>query len=128
MAVVDDDESVRESLPDLLKELGFNAAVFASAEEILASNILQNVRCFILDVTMPGMTGPDLHRELRRRGVASPVIYITAQKDEAMRSRLVAQGAVACLFKPFSEASLQDALRLAVADLDQSDGYHSPRR
>ena len=114
VAVVDDDESVRESLPDLLKELGFYAAVFASAEDILASDIVQNVRCFILDVTMPGTTGPDLHRELKRRGNSSPVIYITAQKDEALRSRLVAQGAVACLFKPFSEASLQDALHLAV--------------
>ncbi|MFD1985709.1 response regulator [Mesorhizobium newzealandense] len=114
VAVVDDDESVRESLPDLLKELGFSAVVFTSAEEILASNIVQNTRCFILDVTMPGMTGPDLQVQLARRGVSTPIIYITAQKDEALRSRLIAKGAVACLFKPFSDAALQDALRLAI--------------
>ncbi|QND66602.1 response regulator [Mesorhizobium loti] len=114
VAIVDDDESVRESLPDLLKELGFSAAVFASSEEFLASDIVQDAKLLILDVTMPGMTGPDLYRELKRRRVPSPVIFITGQKDEALRSLLVDDGAVACLFKPFSDASLQDALRLAV--------------
>lgn len=114
VSVVDDDESVRESLPDLLKALGFSAEAFGSAEEFLTSDSLNKTRCLILDVSMPGMTGPDLKQELERRGVLIPIVFITAHRDETVRPRLVKEGAVECLFKPFSDAALQDALNSAL--------------
>jgi FixJ family two-component response regulator len=114
VAVVDDDESVRESLPDLLLEFGFAARAFASAEEFLASDCLGQTRCLILDVAMPGMSGPDLQRELARRRQEIPIVFITAHADESVRPRLVERGAVACLLKPFSGTALLDALRAAL--------------
>lgn len=114
ISVVDDDESVRESLPDLLRELGFEAQAFSSAEEFLASASIARTRCLILDVTMLGMSGPDLQQELARRGQEIPIIFITAHADEAVRPGLLARGAVECLFKPFSEAALLDALNAAL--------------
>jgi FixJ family two-component response regulator len=110
VAVVDDDESVRESLPDLLKELGFAVNPFASAEEFLASNCVTDTRCLILDIAMPGMSGPELQRELIRRGHAIPTIFITAQSNGSIPPGLLQQGAVDCLFKPFSEQDLRAAL------------------
>jgi FixJ family two-component response regulator len=114
VAVVDDDESVRESLPDLLLEFGFAARAFASAEEFLASDCLGQTRCLILDVAMPGMSGPDLQRELARRRQEIPIVFITAHADESVRPRLLERGAVACLLKPFSGTALLDALRAAL--------------
>ena len=114
VSVVDDDESVRESLPDLLREFGFAARAFSSAEEFLASDCVGQTRCLLLDVTMPGMSGPDLQRELRGRRREIPVVFITAHRDEAVRSRLIEQGAAGCLFKPFSEDDLLDALNAAL--------------
>jgi len=110
ISVVDDDQSVRESLPDLLREFGFAAAVFSSAEEFLASDSIGQTQCLILDIAMPGMTGPDLQQELMLRRLEIPIVFITAHKDEADRPRLLQQGAVDCLFKPFSETALLDAL------------------
>jgi FixJ family two-component response regulator len=115
VAVVDDDESVRESLPDLLAELGFAPVAFASAGEFLSSDALLQTRCLILDISMPGMSGPDLQRELLARGHTIPVIFITAQISQNVRSNLLQRGAAACLFKPFSEKELQDALAAALA-------------
>ena len=114
VCVVDDDESVRESLPDLLKELGFKAHAFASAEDFLASGRATTVDCLLLDIAMPGMTGPELQRELQARRVQIPVIFITAQTDEKVRLNALAQGAVECLIKPFSEAALLSALNRAI--------------
>lgn len=114
VSVVDDDESVRESLPDLLHELGYAVETFASAEEFLASGDMGETRCLLLDIAMPGMSGPDLQRELSRRGEAIPIVFITAHGDEAVRPRLIADGAVECLFKPFSEAALVGALNTAL--------------
>jgi FixJ family two-component response regulator len=114
ISVVDDDESVRESLPDLLREFGFAARAFTSAEEFLASDCLGRTRCLVLDVTMPGMTGPDLQQELVRRRQEIPVIFITAHADETVRPRLLERGAVACLLKPFSETALLEALNAAL--------------
>jgi len=113
ISVVDDDESVRESLPDLLRELGFAAQAFSSAEEFLASDFIGQTRCLVLDIAMPGMTGPDLQRELARRQQVIPIIFITAHADETMRPRLLERGAVECLFKPFSETALLEALNAA---------------
>lgn len=114
VSVVDDDESVRESLPDLLKELGFAAQAFASAEEFLQSGDVAATRCLILDVGMPGMSGPELQRELTLLGQDIEIIFITAQADETLRRQLLARGAVACLFKPFSEQELRAALTAAL--------------
>jgi FixJ family two-component response regulator len=114
VSIVDDDESVRESVPDLLREFGFAASAFSSAEEFLASDCVEQTKCLLLDVAMPGMSGPDLHQELRRRRKEIPTVFITAQRDENIRSRLIEQGAVECLFKPFSEDALLDALNAAL--------------
>lgn len=114
VSIVDDDESVRESLPDLLREFGFAARAFSSAEEFLASDFIEQTRCLLLDIAMPGMSGPDLQQELRIRRQEIPIIFITAQRDETVRSRLIEQGAVECLFKPFSETALLEALNAAL--------------
>jgi FixJ family two-component response regulator len=115
VSVVDDDESVRESLPDLLGEFGFAVETFASAEDFLASGRIAETRCLILDVAMPGMSGPDLQRELVQRRHTVPIVFITAHADPSTALRLVAQGAVACLRKPFSDTALRDALDAALA-------------
>ena len=114
ISVVDDDESVRESLPDLLRELGFSAEAFSSAAEFLTSDCLGRTRCLVLDVTMPGMSGPDLQQELTRRRQEIPIVFITANRDEGVRTRLLERGAVECLFKPFSETALIGALNAAL--------------
>jgi FixJ family two-component response regulator len=114
VSVVDDDESVRESLPDLLRELGYSVRAFSSAEEFLASDCVGETRCLILDIAMPGMTGPDLQQELTVRGQAIPIVFITAEADETVRPRSLEQGAVECLFKPFSDTALFEALNAAL--------------
>ena len=114
ISVVDDDESVRESLPDLLKEFGFDAQAFSSAEEFLASGSVAETNCLLLDVAMPGMTGPDLQRELKLRQRSIPIVFITAHRDATERLRLIAQGAVDCLFKPFEPTDLLHALNTAL--------------
>ena len=113
VSVVDDDESVRESLPDLLREFGFAAEAFSSAEAFLASDVVHETSCLLLDVAMPGMSGPELQQELIRRRRDIPIVFITAGGDESVRPRLLAEGAVECLFKPFSETALLEALNAA---------------
>ena len=114
ISVVDDDESVRESLPDLLKEFGFEAQTFSSAEDFLASESIAETKCLVLDVAMPGMSGPDLQQELKLREQSIPIVFITAQRDATVRPRLIAQGAVECLFKPFEPTDLLEALNTAL--------------
>jgi FixJ family two-component response regulator len=115
VAVIDDDDSVRESLPDLVREFGYDAHAFASAEEFLASSQFGQPECLILDVALPGMSGPDLQRVLRSRGLDIPIIFITARADDTIRPTLLGNGAVAVLFKPFSDGAMEDALRAALA-------------
>jgi FixJ family two-component response regulator len=110
ISVVDDDVSLRESLPDLLQTLGFTALPFASAEEFLESPALADTQCLILDVSLPAMSGPELQTELSRRQLKIPIIFITAHGDRDLRTDLIARGAVECLFKPFSEQDLRSAL------------------
>jgi FixJ family two-component response regulator len=114
VTIVDDDVSVRESLPDLLRQFGFAAEAFSSAEEFLASDVVDETRCLLLDVAMPGMSGPDLQQELTRRRQNIPIVFITGHADKIDRPRLLARGAVECLFKPFSETALLDALNAAL--------------
>jgi len=114
LTVVDDDDSVRESLPDLLKEFGFSARAFSSAQEFLSSDSVDETRCLILDIAMPGMTGFDLQQELKRRGQQIPIVFITGQKDEGIRKQAFRQGAVKFLYKPFSDTALLDAVNAAL--------------
>ena len=114
VTVVDDDESVRESLPDLLREFGYEVEAFSSAEEFLASESIARTRCLILDIAMPGMSGPDLQHKLALRGEMIPIVFITAQGDETIRLRAIQQGAVECLLKPFSDTALLSALKAAM--------------
>jgi FixJ family two-component response regulator len=114
VCVVDDDESVRESLPDLLKELGFAVGAFSSAEAFLASDYVNETKCLILDIAMPGMSGPDLQQELKLRHQEIPIVFITARRDDTVHALMLEQGAVECLFKPFSETVLLDAINLAL--------------
>ncbi|MGD0732084.1 MAG: response regulator [Terracidiphilus sp.] len=114
VSIVDDDESVRESLPDLLREFGFASQTFSSAEEFLASDRFAQTQCLILDVAMPGMCGPELQGELNRRKIKIPIIFITGQRDSDLGSRLIEQGAVACLLKPFSDVAMLEALNSAL--------------
>jgi FixJ family two-component response regulator len=114
VSVVDDDESVRESLPDLLRQFGFAAEAFSSAEAFLASDVVSETSCLLLDITMPGMSGPELQQELTHRRQEIPIVFITGHGDSTLCLRLLARGAVECLFKPFSEGSLLDALNVAL--------------
>jgi FixJ family two-component response regulator len=114
VSVVDDDVSVRESLPDLLRSFGFEVAPFASAEAFLASDSLDLTNCLILDISMPGMTGPELQDEVRRRGHDIPIVFITAHSDDRVIPRLLEKGAVTCLYKPLSEAALIEAVNAAL--------------
>ncbi len=114
VSVVDDDESVRESLPDLLREFGLAVRAFSSAQEFLSSDCIDQTKCLILDIAMPGMSGPELQQELKHRGEEIPIIFITAQRDGTIRPRMLEQGAVECLFKPFSDTTLLEAVNAAL--------------
>jgi FixJ family two-component response regulator len=114
VAVVDDDVSVRESLPDFLRQLGYAEEAFASAEEFLDSGAAANAKCLILDIGLPGMSGPDLQRELIRQGYSIPTIFITGRSDRSIPPGMLQAPDVACLFKPFSEQDLQSALEIAL--------------
>lgn len=115
ISVVDDDVSIRESLPPLLRSFGFDSIAFGSAEDLLKSAALDSIDCLLIDVTMPGTSGPELHRELARRGHKIPSLFITAIHDDNLRSQLVRQGAVDCLFKPFNDDRLEEAVLRALA-------------
>jgi FixJ family two-component response regulator len=114
VAIVDDDISMRQSLPYLVKKFGFSVRAFASAEEFLASDCVGRTKCLILDFAMPGMSGPELQRELTRRGQKIPIVFITGQADQDLRRQLLAEGAVECLFKPFDNTALLRALNTAL--------------
>jgi FixJ family two-component response regulator len=113
ISVVDDDESVRESLPDLLRAFGFAVRAFSSAEDFLASDCIGQTKCLLLDIAMPGMSGPDLQQELARLGQRIPIVFITAHADATTRPGALIRGAE-CLLKPFSDAALREALDAAL--------------
>src|SRR5260221_14762794 len=106
VAIVDDDESVRESLPDLLREFGFEVQAFTSAEEFLAWDCVEQTRALLLDIALSRLSGPELQQELTRRGHKTPIVFITANGDETIRQRMLAEGAVECLQKPFTQSAL----------------------
>jgi FixJ family two-component response regulator len=114
VAVIDDDVSVRESVPELLQQAGFSVSAFASAEAFLSANSVDAMDCLVLDIGLPGMSGPDLQQELARRGEHVPIVFITAKNDRSLQPRLIAAGATACLFKPFSDTTLIEAVEAAL--------------
>ena len=114
ITVIDDDESVRESLPDLIREFGFSVNSFASAEAFLESDALEFTNCLILDIGMPKMSGPDLQMELKRRQREIPIVFITANVDDTDRYWLIKNGAIDCLFKPFTDTDLLRAVNTAL--------------
>ncbi len=115
LSVIDDDEMLRESVPDLLREFGFAALAFSSGQEFLSSSHVDETRCLILDVAMPGMSGLDVQEELKRRGQGIPIIFITGQKNDDVRQQALRQGAVRFLYKPFSDSALLDAVNAALS-------------
>ena len=114
ISIVDDDESVRESVSSLVRSAGFGTEVFASAEEFLNSAHLRDTACLILDLRMPGMSGLELQRRLSDADYRIPIIFITAQRNEGDRMQALKAGAVDFLYKPFSEKTLLKAVDTAL--------------
>jgi FixJ family two-component response regulator len=106
ISVIDDDEAVRVAIQSLLRSLDYDAHIFASAEEFLASRQLRHSSCVISDVQMPGLSGVQLQELLRAKGIHIPVIFITAHSDERVRERAMRAGAVAFVDKPISQQNL----------------------
>lgn len=114
IAVVDDDESVRETTKGLIRSVGFSAEAFGSAEDFLASEHLGRTDCLIADVNMPGMSGLDLHERLAGAGRVIPTILITAYPNDRIRMRALNAGVRCYLLKPFAEGDLLGCLRAAL--------------
>ena len=114
ISVVDDDDSVRESLRGLLRSVRFGVEVFASAVEFLTSDRVSATDCLILDVRMPGMSGLEVQRQLLASEREIPIVFISAHGDEGLRSRALKGGAVDYLLKPFSEEALLNAVQKAL--------------
>src|ERR1700722_4482802 len=116
ISIVDDDASIREALKSLMRSVQFNVEAFASAEDFLASGLLNDTACLILDVNLPGMNGFELqkHLNIQRRGI--PMIFITAHAEEAARQRALKGGAIDFLDKPVRRETLFKAIRAAIAD------------
>jgi FixJ family two-component response regulator len=114
VAVVDDDLSMREFLPVLLREFGFDARAYESPEEFLRSASVDRLDCIVLDIAMPGMSGLELQDVLSRRQRAIPIVFITGEADQSVRARVLAAGAAECLFKPFTDSALFNAVAAAL--------------
>ena len=114
IAVVDDDESVRDATTRLLRSLGFIAKGFSSPEEFLSSNLQHITSCLIADVQMPGISGLALYGQLIAAGHPISTILITAYPDEVVRERALNAGVIAYLVKPFSEKELLDSIDTAI--------------
>jgi FixJ family two-component response regulator len=114
ISIVDDDESVREAIYDLMDCMGVRTEVFSSAEDFLNSGGLRETTCLILDVRMPGMSGLELQRHLNAAGLRIPIIFISAHDDGEAKSRALGAGAIDFLKKPFSEDALLGAIRASL--------------
>ena len=114
ISIVDDDESMREAIQSLLRSVGFRAKTFASGEQFLQSDQIENTACLILDVRMPGMSGLDLQRRLMATQCRIPIVFVTAHGEEEALSRALQEGAVDFLLKPFSEEALLNAIQVAL--------------
>jgi FixJ family two-component response regulator len=120
IAIVDDDESIRDALTSLLRAVGWRAKGFASAEAFLQSGQVHTTACLLLDVRLPGSSGLELQRQLRSSQARLPIIFITAHGNDAMRAQALHAGAVAFFAKPFNDTALLEAIHTALAP--DSDG------
>jgi FixJ family two-component response regulator len=111
ISIVDDDECAREAIERLVRSLGYVVLTYASAEDFLASNHVNDTSCLITDVHLPGLTGVELHECLLADGFAAPTIFVSGLADETTRTRVLASGAVAFLSKPFGQKALIDCLK-----------------
>jgi FixJ family two-component response regulator len=116
IAVVDDDQSVRDAVTNLFRSMGFPAVAFASAEEFLNSDSLDKTSCIVLDVQMPGMGGLSLQSHLAATGRQIPIVFVTGYPDAGVRDKAMSLGAVCFLTKPFNEDDLVDGLRSVLTD------------
>ena len=116
ISIIDDDDALRSSLENLIRSIGLRAQGFSSAEAFLSSNQVPETHCLILDVRMPGMSGPELQRQMAVANSHLPIIFITAHADEAQRAQALEAGAVAFLRKPFYEEELLNAINAALKD------------
>jgi FixJ family two-component response regulator len=116
ISIVDDDNAFRSSLENLIRSVGLRAQGFSSAEAFLSSNHMHETRCLVLDVRMPGMSGPELQRQMAVANSPMPIIFITAHGDDAQRTQALKAGAVAFLYKPFYEEELLNAIDTALKE------------
>jgi len=114
VAIVDDDELIRDALHGLMRTAGFRALAFASGEEFLNSGELERTACLIADIRMPGMSGLELQAKLNADACRIPIVFITAHGDEKMRMQAMRAGAVEFLAKPFDDEALLDSVRAAL--------------
>jgi FixJ family two-component response regulator len=121
IAIVDDDQSVREAATNLFRSMGFPVVAFASAEEFLDSDSVERTSCLVLDVQMPGMGGLRLQSQLASAGRHIPIVFVTGYPDEGVRTKALASGAVCFLTKPFAEGDLLDGLRSALTSTSEGD-------
>ena len=117
ISIIDDDDALRRSLENLIRSVGLRAQGFSSAEAFLSSNQVHETRCLVLDVRMPGMSGPELQRQMAVANSHIPIIFITAHADDAQRTQALEAGAVAFLHKPFYEEELLNAIEAALENL-----------
>ena len=117
ISIIDDDDALRSSLENLIRSVGLRAQGFSAAEAFLSSNQVHETRCLVLDVRMPGMSGPELQRQMAVANSHIPIIFITAHADDAQRTQALEAGAVAFLHKPFYEEELLNAIEAALKNL-----------
>jgi len=114
IAVVDDDQAIREAMDDLVKSFGYQSRLFSNAEEFLEYEARSEIDCMLVDVKMPGLSGLELQEVLNQQGGKPPMIFVTSFKDERTKSAALTGGAVAILGKPVDIEALIDCLESAV--------------
>jgi FixJ family two-component response regulator len=118
ISVVDDDQSMRDATSRLMRSLGFSVASFASAEDFLVSDRIEDTSCLITDVQMPGLSGLELQNRLIADGRLMPIIGVTAFPDESIRTQMLEAGAVGFLSKPFKDECIIDCIATALKSRD----------
>jgi FixJ family two-component response regulator len=114
ISIVEDDQPFRESMRKLLRSLGYTVEAFSSAADFLASPLLAETSCLVADVQMPGMSGVELHKNLKEAGYAIPTIIVTAYPDDVVRDRALKNGVVCYICKPVDDEHLERCLRAAL--------------
>jgi FixJ family two-component response regulator len=124
ISIVDDDECARKGIERLARSLGHVVVTYASAEDFLDSNHVNDTSCLITDVHLPGLSGVELHQRLLADGFAVPTIFVSGLADQTIRTQVLASGAVGFLSKPFGQKSLIDCLKTALIPQDADIGHH----